>query len=361
MSRRPVYAADMARVTSFDVARLAGVSQPTVSRALRDQRGTSEATRAKVRAAARELGYVPLQSGRLLSTRLSRRAGIVTGEFGNPFYPALIEPMIAALHQQGYLSVMIPDDDVDALDPVPLVDGSLDGVILTTVHRGSALPAELARHGVPCVLVNRETDVSQETGVNQETGETSADAGADASVAANEEGARQAARFLVGLGHARIGFIGGLAGTTTSHVRRESFADELHRLGRPLSPQLAFDGRYSLGHGRTGFAHLMSARPRPTAVFCANDILALGAMEEARALGLVVPGDVTIVGFDDMPLSALATVGLTTVSVDLAQMGRAAVDLLLTRIASPGLPARREIHPTQLTPRATHAPPPPGT
>ncbi|HVT70171.1 MAG TPA: LacI family DNA-binding transcriptional regulator [Trebonia sp.] len=333
----------MGRVTSFDVARLAGVSQPTVSRALRDLRGTSKATRARVRDAARALGYVPLQSGRLLSTRLSRRAGIVTGEFGNPFYPALIEPMIAALHQQGYLSVVIPDDDVDALDPVPLVDGSLDGVILTTVHRGSALPAELARHGVPCVLVNRETG----------------EAGADASVAANDEGARQAARFLVGLGHTRIGFIGGLAETTTSHLRRAAFADELHRLGRDLPPRLAVDGRYNLGHGRAGFARVMSARRPPTAVFCANDILALGALEEAHALGLAVPGDVTIVGFDDMPLSALATVGLTTVSVDLAQMGRTAVDLLLTRIASPGLPARREIHPTRLTRRATHAPPPP--
>jgi LacI family transcriptional regulator, galactose operon repressor len=250
--------------------------------------------------------------------------------------------MIAALHQQGYLSVVIPDDDVDALDPVPLVDGSLDGVILTTVHRGSALPAELARHGVPCVLVNRETG----------------EASVDASVAANDEGARQAARFLVDLGHARIGFIGGLAKTTTSHLRRAAFADELHRLGRDLSPQLAVDGRYSLGHGRAGFARIMSARRPPTAVFCANDILALGALEEARALGLAVPGDVTIIGFDDMPLSALTTVGLTTVSVDLAQMGRTAVDLLLTRIANPGLPARREIHPTRLTQRGTHAPPP---
>jgi len=335
----------VARVTSFDVARRAGVSQPTVSRALRDLRGTSAATRARVRAAARELGYVPLQSGRVLSTRLSRRVGIVTGELSNPFYPGLLEPMIAALHQRGYLPVLIPDDDLDALNPEPLMDGSLDGVILTTAHRGSAVPGELARRGVPCVLVNRET------------GERNA----DVSVAANDEGARQAARFLVRLGHTRIGFIGGLAETTTSSLREAAFAGELRRLGRDLPSRLVAGGPYSLGHGRAGFARLMSGRPAPTAIFCANDILALGAMEEACHRRVAVPGEVSIIGFDDMPLSALTSVGLTTISVDLAEMGRAAVHLLLTRIARPGLPARREVHATWLTPRGTHAPPRPGS
>ena len=332
----------MPQVTSVDVARLAGVSQATVSRALRDIRGTSEPTRAKVRAAARELGYVPQQSGRSLSTRLTNRVGIVTGELANPFYPALVAPMVARLHEHGYLAVLIPDDDLDDLDPVPLIDGSLDGVLLTTIHQDSPLPAELSRHGVPRVLVNRDVSLGNE----------------DASVADNAAGARQVADLLLSLGHCRIAFIGGPPTVRTNAARAEAFHAALARHGLECTaPPWSF-GPFDLDHGRQALARLMTLMPPPTAVFCANDVLAIGALEAARSADLAVPGDVTVVGFDDIPLAGLSLIDLTTVGSDLGAMARSAADLLIERIADPGRPARKIVHPTRLVLRGTHARPP---
>ena len=332
----------MPQVTSVDVARLAGVSQATVSRALRDIRGTSEPTRAKVRAAARELGYVPQQSGRSLSSRLTNRVGIVTGELANPFYPALVAPMVGRLHEHGYLAVLIPDEDLDDLDPVPLIDGSLDGVLLTTIHQDSHLPAELSRRGVPRVLVNRDVSLG----------------GEDASVADNAAGARQVADLLLSLGHRRIAFIGGPPTVRTNVARAEAFRAALARHGiECLAPPWTC-GPFDLDHGRQAFARLMTLAPPPTAVFCANDVLAIGALEAARTAGLAVPGDVTVVGFDDIPLAGLSLIDLTTVGCDLGAMARSAADLLIERIADPGRPARKIVHPTRLVLRGTHGRPP---
>src|SRR6202046_5079433 len=332
----------MPQVTSVDVARLAGVSQATVSRALRDIRGPSAPPRAKVRAAARELGYVPQQSGRSLSSRLTNRVGIVTGELANPFYPALVAPMVERLHEHGYLAVLIPDEDLDDLDPVPLIDGSLDGVLLTTTNQATPRPAELCRHGVRRVLVNRDVSLGDD----------------DASVADNAAGARQVADLLLSLGHRRIAFIGGPPTVRTNAARAEAFHTALEREGVAcIAPRWA-RGPFDFGHGRQAFARLMTLAPPPTAVFCANDVLAIGALEAARTAGLAVPGDVTVVGFDDIPLAGLSLIDLTTVGCDLSAMARSAADLLIERIADPGRPARKIVHPPRLVLRGTHGPPP---
>jgi len=331
----------VAQVTSIDVARLAGVSQATVSRALRDIRGTSEATRAKVRAAARELGYVPQQSGRSLATRLTNRVGIVTGELANPFYPALVAPMVERLHEHGYLAVLIPDKDLDDLDPVPLIDGSLDGVLLTTIHQDSRLPAELSRRGVPRVLVNRDVSLGDE----------------DASVADNVAGAGQVADLLLSSGHRRIAFLGGPPSVRTNVQRAEAFRAALERHGIDCGAPLWCYGPFDPDHGRQAFTQFMALAAPPTAVFCANDVLALGALEAARAARLAVPGDVSVIGFDDIPLAALSMIDLTTVGCDLDAMGQSAADLLIDRIADPGRPARKVVHPTSLVLRGTHGRP----
>jgi LacI family transcriptional regulator, galactose operon repressor len=332
----------VAQVTSIDVARLAGVSQATVSRALRDVRGTSEATRAKVRAAARELGYVPQQSGRSLSTRLTNRVGIVTGELANPFYPALVAPMVERLHEHGYLAVLVPDKDLDDLDPIPLIDGSLDGVLLTTIHQDSHLPAALSRRGVPRVLVNRDVSRGEE----------------DASVADNVAGAGQVADLMLSAGHRRIAFLGGPPTVRTNVQRAEAFRAALEGRGIECGAPLWSCGRFDLDHGRDAFTRFMALAAPPTAVFCANDVLAIGALEAARAARLAVPHDVTVVGFDDIPLAALSLIDLTTVGCDLGAMGRSAADLLIDRIADPGRPARKVVHPTRLVLRGTHGRPP---
>jgi LacI family transcriptional regulator len=176
-------------VTSHDVARLAGVAQPTVSRALRDEKGVSAATRRRVREAARSLGYVPSQAGRALSTRRSRKIGVISAELSNPFYPALLGPLHDALAGHGYRTVLFTDRGERPVELDPLLDGSLDGVVLTTSERTSSLPGELMARGVPFVMVNRTVD-----GIE-----------ADRCVAGNRVGAAAVAELLAHLGHRRAG------------------------------------------------------------------------------------------------------------------------------------------------------------
>ncbi len=205
-------------VTSHDVARLAGVSQPTVSRALRDSRGVSAPTRRKVREAARALGYVPIQSGRALSTQSTGRVGIVSAELTNPFYPAIIEPLHDRLADAGYRTILITDRGEAPVEVEPLIDGSLDGVIVTTSTLSSSLPEELRRRGVPCVLVNRAVDT----------------VGVDRCVSDNLEGGAMVADFLLDLGHRRIAAIFGPGTTSTGHERAVSFQQRLADRGAAM-------------------------------------------------------------------------------------------------------------------------------
>ncbi|MQA82440.1 MAG: LacI family DNA-binding transcriptional regulator [Streptosporangiales bacterium] len=333
-------------VTSHDVARLAGVSQPTVSRALRDQRGVSEATRHTVREAARALGYVPSQAGRALSTRSAGRVGIVSAELGNPFYPALIGPLSDGLAAAGYRTILVTDRGDAPVELEPLVDGSLDGVVLTTAERTSALPVELHRRGLPYVLVNRVVD-----GVD-----------ADSCVVDNRAGAASVADLLAELGHRHVGAVLGPDATSTGHEREWGFRDRLGDLGVALPGRLVRRVAFDADEGRRALTSLLAERPRPTAVFCGNDVIAFGVRNAARAAGVRIPADLTVVGFDDIPMASWEVFDLTTVRTDLAAMARHAVDLLVERMASPRRPdrrpARREVLTPELVRRGTHAPPP---
>ena len=141
--------------TGFDVARLAGVSQPTVSRALRNLPGTSAETRMRVIEAARALSYIPSDSGRVLSSRRTQRIAVVSEALTNPYYPELVEPIRRKLAEQGYRTVLVTDAAEGTVGLDDLADGSYDGVILTTTTRRSRLPADLIARGMPHVLVNR--------------------------------------------------------------------------------------------------------------------------------------------------------------------------------------------------------------
>lgn len=327
-------------VTSHDVARLAGVSQPTVSRALRDRRGVSEATRHAVREAARALGYVPSQAGRALSTRTAGRVGIVSAELGNPFYPALIGPLSDGLATAGYRTILVTDRGDVPVEIEPLVDGSLDGVVLTTAERESTLPAELHRRGLPYVLVNRAVD----------------DVDADSCVVDNRAGAASVADLLAELGHRHVAAVLGPDTTSTGHEREVGFRDRLGELGVALPRHLVRRVAFDADAGHRALASLLAERPRPTAVFCGNDVIAFGARNAARIAAVRIPEDLTVVGFDDIPMAGWAVFDLTTVRTDLAAMARHAVALLVDRMASPDRPPRRELLTPDLVLRGTHAP-----
>jgi LacI family transcriptional regulator len=328
-------------VTSHDVARLAGVSQPTVSRALRDCQGVSMVTRVRVREAARELGYVPSHAGRSLATRTTGRVGVVSDELANPFYPALIEPLHDALAVLGYRMILVTDRGDAEVELEPLIDGSLDGVVLSTSASSSQLPFELARRGLPHVMVNRTVDGAQ----------------TDQCVSDNIAGAGAVADFLVALGHTRIGAVFGLGTTSTGRERAAGFRHRLAEHGVPLPPHYVRSGPFHQDTGRAAIGELMACRPPPTALFCANDVIAFGVYDGAAAAGIHIPGQLTVVGFDDIPMASWRVFSLTTMRVDLAVMGRRAAALLAGRISNPSLPPRRVVLPVDLVRRGSHAPP----
>ncbi|MEV0336944.1 LacI family DNA-binding transcriptional regulator [Nocardia sp. NPDC050717] len=329
-------------VTSIDVARRAGVSQATVSRALRDQRGTSEATRRHVRKVARELGYVPLQSGRSLSTSRSRRIGIVVGELTNPFYAALVASIVHELDARGYLGVLLHDSDICEPDSAPIFDGSFDGVLLTTTS-DSRLADEIERRGIPYCLINREISGRRPVSAN---------------VPDNVLGAELVAELLIELGHTEIGVIAGPATTSTGSERLRGFRDALARHGIALHPDAVGETAFTIDGGCASARAVLTARPALTALFCANDVLAIGALEAATQLARQVPDQLTVVGFDDIPLARLRAFDLTTVAVDLTALARRATAHLLDRVEDPQIEPQRVVHEVRLVRRGTHAAPP---
>lgn len=326
--------------TSRDVAKLAGVSQPTVSRALRGQRGVADETLQRVRAAAAALGYVPSQLGRGLATRSTKRIGIVAAELTNPFYPHLVGPLHDHFEQAGYRSVLFAEREDNYVALADLVDGLLDGVVLTTTLLTSQLPEELRKRGLPFVFLNRR---SYEVDV-------------DAVVVDNVYGGRLVADLLVELGHRRIGAIFGPRETSTGRERETGFRQRLEEHGIELAEEETTRGVFSFTTGATGMRAVFSAAKRPTALFCANDVIALGAIDEATRMGIRVPQELSIVGFDDINVAAWKRFDLTTVHCDLFNLATVAADLLLKRIADPGRMHSQVVQRPELVLRGSHAP-----
>ena len=329
-------------ITSHDVAKLAGVSQPTVSRALRDVPGVSMQTRSRVRDAARALGYVPSQAGRSLSTRTTGLIGIVTDQLANPFYPSLVDPLHRRLAERGYRTILVVDHGQDEVAIETLVDGSLDGVILTTSELSSELPLELSRRGMPSVLVNRLVKGST----------------VDECTADDAHGAGLVADLFVGLGHRRIAAIFGPQTTSTGRAGAEGFRSRLQVKNVDLPESMVRTGPFTTEHGAHALATLLNCSERPTAIFCANDVVAMGALNTAVTHGLRVPEDLSIVGFDDIPMASWARLNLTTVHAGIDELARTAADMILARIKHPESPQRSHVEPVRLVLRGTHAPPP---
>jgi LacI family transcriptional regulator len=329
--------------TSHDVARVARVSQPTVSRALRDDPRLSEETRLRVQEAARELHYVPSQRGRSLATRSTGQVGIVVSDLGNPFYFQVLDALHEELRRAGLRMLVLTPDEDGRVSLERVVDGSLDGVILTTTQLRSSLPAELSRRDFPFVLLNREVD----------------DAPGDVCVVDNTQGARLVAQEILDLGHRAVAAVFGPETTSTGRDREAGFRAGLADAGVDLPPERWRRAPFDFSEGHRCTLELLASRP--TALFAANDILALGAYNALYAKGVRVPSDITLIGFDDVSLASWEAFKLTTVSQDIEHMVRCSTELLLSRIAAgpdEHLAPRRVVLPARLVRRATHGPPP---
>lgn len=331
-------------VTSHDVARLAGVSQATVSRALRGDARVQPHTLAKVREAAAALGYVPSQLGRNLSTRATHQIAMVA-DVDNTLYHQLIAPIHDQLLAHGYRMALFAERGDETSQYERLLDRSVDGAILTTTRLRSSLPYDLSKRDLPFVQLTRFSDVVDWHHV----------------VADNAAGAAAVARLFVNGGHSRIGAVVGPSDTSTARDRESGFRTTAEDLGVVVPSRWVHRGEYNYETGSKGFRALLDTAPnqRPTAIFCANDLIAVGALHAAAELGLRVPHDVSIVGFDDLEMAGWPNFELTTVRVPREQMARHAAELLVQLIDGtvPAGDIQRLVHPVELVLRRTHGPP----
>ncbi len=323
--------------TSHDVARLAGVSQPTVSRALRGDPRVTESTRRRVLDAAEELGYVASELGRSLSTRSTRQVAMVA-DVRNALYPTLVEPLHDAFAARGYRMVLLAERGDDQATYLRLLDRSVDGVILTTTLIGSSLSKGLLDRGLPFVELNRLSGRRSVDGVTAD----------------NRGGGGQAARLLIESGHRSIAAVFGPDNASTARDREVGFRKMLADAGLDIPDSRVARGGFGHEDGERGFAEVMRGRRRPTAVFCVADAVAIGAFNQARRMELSVPEDVSIVGFDDVAMAAWPCFELTTIRAELASMATAAAELLVDRMTGQAGRVGVRTFPTELVLRRTH-------
>lgn len=317
--------AEGSRITSLDVARRAGVSQSAVSRVF-SGRSASDATIAKVRAAADELGYRPNSLARAMITGRSRIVGLVVAYLDNPFYPVALERLSKAMQERGYhLLVFMVENSEDGIAEVvsDLMTYQVDGIITASVSMSNALAERCAAAGIPVVMFNRGQDGS---GLSQVT-------------SANVAGGRRVAEFLVAGGHRRIAHIAGWQGSSTGRDRAQGFREGLAAAGMDLLAEI--DGMYDRATAARAARALMSAPGRPDAIFVGNDHMAFAVLDELREMGVSVPEEVSVVGYDDVPMADWAAYRLTTVRQPVGRMVEATVETLLGQVEDPDRPAQR--------------------
>jgi len=304
-------------ITSHDIARMTGVSQSTVSRALRGDPHVAAATRERVLQAARELRYVPSDIGRSLSTRLTRRIGMVVTDVANPFYPYLVGPLHDVLDELGYRMVLFAERGEAGALADRLAGQSIDGVVLTTAMLESELARDLHARGLPFVFLNRVAE-----GVP-----------GDVVTVDNALGASLVGHEVVRRGHTDVAAIFGPLETSTGRDRERGFRVALASAGVQLPEAAVRHGDYHYDTGYEGMLSIMSGTGmRPTAVFCGNDAIAIGALNAARKAGVAVPDEVSIIGFDDIPIADWELIQLTTVHTPASEMAASAGRLLVERI-----------------------------
>lgn len=304
-------------VTLRDIARAAGVSPATASRALAAPDLVTPARRTAVEQAARELGYQPNRAARELATGRTGHLCLLVPDLANPFFAAVAKAVQSRARTAGY-AVLVADTDEDArleAEIVAQLAPRVDGVIVCSPRTTKADLTQLAP-GVPLVLVNRIA------------------ADLPAVIVDDEDGIRQAVEHLVALGHRRIAYVGGPADSWSDSRRRTALLALAARGG----PEVV-----DLGHVPPVFAGGVAAADRvvasgATAAVAFNDLVALGLVDRLRTRGARVPEDVSVIGVDDTSTATLVAPALTTIGLPLAALGRTAVDLLLDAVDAPTPP-----------------------
>jgi DNA-binding LacI/PurR family transcriptional regulator len=304
-----------------DIARLAQVTPSTVSRALSGSGRISDATRRRVQTIAQELGYTPSVAARSLVTGASQTFGILAPTLSDPYVAAVMGGIEAACLDAGYHLVVAstagnPRREIEAFRVV--MGQQPDGLIILSARAGHAYEQVLKGVEAPVVFIN-----------STQPGERVFSIATD-----NEYGGWLATRHLLDLGHRRIAYLGGPTAGRSHQARAAGYRRALQEAGLRFAPELVLPGDGSLAAGRAALARLLAqnANGRPTALFCYNDLSALGLLAEAHRRGLRLPDDLSVVGFDNVPYAEISLPPLTTVDQRKEELGRLAVFTLLAAL-----------------------------
>ncbi len=303
-------------VSIKDIARLAGVSHSTVSRALHHSPLIPARTAERIRKIAQREGYTPSAVGRGLVTNKTEAIGVVVTSIADPFNGEVVAGIEELANEHGY-TVILATSQADPRREVAVVRSfqgrRVDGILVASSRVGALHEPLLAELQIPIVLLNNQHPSAFAHSVRFD----------------NEEGAYQATRHLVELGHARIAYLGDELGLYSDEERFAGFRRMMAESGVPVEEPLVVRGNGKTEGAREAARKLLLAAERPTAIFCYNDMSALGVLYEAAAHGLQVPNDVSVTGFDDIFFARYLRPSLTTVRQPMKEMGRKAMELLL--------------------------------
>lgn len=325
--------------TLKDVAKKAGVSPALVSLALNRKPYVSKKAKKRIYRAARELGYRPNIVARSLRKKKTGTIGLVLSDIANPFFPEIARGIEQRAREVGF-NVILCNTDAEPLQEEKsiqtLFSKQIEGLIITSARSVDNLKKYL-KENRPIVLVNRDPSPGMFDFV-----------GID-----NVSAAQEATNHLIKLGHEKIAFVEGEPASPASFGRYEGYKMALEKAGLCLKEDYVRIGYLKYEGGYRAMASFLKQTPPPTATFCANDMMALGAIDTCLEKEVRVPQDMAIVGFDDMWVASLKTVQLTTVRQPRYQMGTKAVDLMIERIEGGRDKVKRIILPAKLVVRRT--------
>jgi DNA-binding LacI/PurR family transcriptional regulator len=307
------------RVSIKDIAKAAGVSHSTVSRALSDSSLVSDETKAHIQRLAKEMGYSPDSLARSLVTRQTHTVGVVVTTIADPFIAEVVQGIEATAQDHGYTVILcnsgaVPEREIAAVEM--LRSKRVDGVIVTSSRLGTLYLEHLERIGVPIVLINNH---------NEESGRYTFTVTVD-----NRHGGHLATKHLIDLGHRRIAYVTAPADHSSDLDRLTGYRQALGEAGLEADSSLIIPGNGRADGGEAAFEILKGLDRLPTAVFCYNDMTAIGLMTSARQWGMSVPRDLGVVGFDDIPFATYCYPPLTTIAQPKIEMGQLAMKMALS-------------------------------
>jgi LacI family repressor for deo operon, udp, cdd, tsx, nupC, and nupG len=312
-------------VSIKDIAKTAGVSHSTVSRALSDSPLVSAQTKVRIQRLAREMGYSPDAQARSLVMGRTQTVGVVVTTITDPFIAEIVQVIERTARDHGY-SVILASSDAEPEREIAAVEmlrsKRVDGVVVTSSRIGALYQDYLDRLSVPVVLVNSHSE---------QRGPYTFSINVD-----NRHGAYLATKHLVELGHRRIAYVTGPSDHSDDLDRIAGYREVLNLAGIGFDPTLVVPGNGRASGGESALPALRALADPPTAVFCYNDMTAIGLMRAARQAGLEVPQTLSLVGFDDIPFASYVQPSLTTIAQPKAKMGARAMEMVLDLMSGPG-------------------------